>query len=92
MFRIEGKIRIICELRIDGDIIRRFAGNAVDPDLQVPDLRDPSRQRFEIRGVMGPDEYHDAYPEAAEPGLNNNAYTNLMAVWVLCWSPPTWRI
>lgn len=39
--------------------------------------------RYEIRCVMGPDEYHDAYPDADEPGLNNNAYTNLMAVWVL---------
>ncbi|MBN2505210.1 MAG: glycoside hydrolase family 65 protein [Verrucomicrobia bacterium] len=39
--------------------------------------------RYEIRGVMGPDEYHDAYPGADEPGLNNNAYTNLMVVWGL---------
>lgn len=40
--------------------------------------------RYEILGVMGPDEYHDGYPDAAEPqGLNNNAYTNVMAVWVL---------
>jgi trehalose/maltose hydrolase-like predicted phosphorylase len=42
------------------------------------------RQRYEIHGVMGPDEFHDGYPDAAEPGLNNNAYTNVMAVWVLC--------
>lgn len=42
------------------------------------------RGRYEIRGVMGPDEFHDAYPDAAVPGLNNNAYTNVMAVWVLC--------
>ena len=33
---------------------------------------------------MGPDEFHDAYPDSAAPGLNNNAYTNIMAVWVLC--------
>ena len=39
--------------------------------------------RYEILRVMGPDEYHDAYPEADEPGLNNNAYTNVMAAWVL---------
>jgi alpha,alpha-trehalase len=39
--------------------------------------------RYEIRGVMGPDEFHDAYPDAEVPGLNNNAYTNLMAVFVL---------
>ena len=41
------------------------------------------RDRYEIHGVMGPDEFHDAYPDSATPGLNNNAYTNLMAVWVL---------
>jgi len=39
--------------------------------------------RYEILGVMGPDEYHDSYPDAPSPGLNNNAYTNIMAVWVL---------
>jgi beta-phosphoglucomutase family hydrolase len=39
------------------------------------------RQRYEIRGVMGPDEFHDAYPGAAAPGLDNNAYTNVMASW-----------
>ncbi len=42
------------------------------------------RGRYEIRGVMGPDEFHDGYPDAAVPGLDNNAYTNVMAVWVLC--------
>jgi alpha,alpha-trehalase len=40
--------------------------------------------RYEICGVMGPDEYHDAYPGASTPGLDNNAYTNVMAAWVLC--------
>jgi trehalose/maltose hydrolase-like predicted phosphorylase len=44
---------------------------------------DRARDRYEIRGVMGPDEYHDAYPGAPEPGLHNNAYTNVMAAWVL---------
>ena len=42
------------------------------------------RGRYEIRGVMGPDEFHEGYPDASTPGLNNNAYTNIMAVWVLC--------
>jgi len=40
--------------------------------------------RYEIRRVMGPDEFHDAYPDAAEAGIDNNAYTNIMAVWALC--------
>ncbi|MFQ5991913.1 MAG: glycoside hydrolase family 65 protein [Nitrospiraceae bacterium] len=44
----------------------------------------PVLNRYEILGVMGPDEYHDRYPDSDEPGLNNNAYTNIMAVWVLC--------
>ncbi|HZD80017.1 MAG TPA: glycosyl hydrolase family 65 protein [Actinomycetota bacterium] len=43
---------------------------------------DRATDRYEIRGVMGPDEYHDAYPDADQPGLNNNAYTNAMAVWL----------
>jgi len=44
------------------------------------------RERYEIREVLGPDEYHDAYPDAEKPGLDNNAYTNVMAAWVL------WRV
>ena len=43
----------------------------------------PQRGRYEIHGVMGPDEYHEAYPDTDEPGLRNNAYTNVMAVWTL---------
>jgi len=44
---------------------------------------DEESGRFEICGVMGPDEYHDAYPDAEDPGLDNNAYTNVMAAWVM---------
>ena len=43
----------------------------------------PERDRYEIHGVMGPDEFHEAYPDAEEFGLNNNAYTNITTVWVL---------
>lgn len=39
--------------------------------------------RYEIKGVMGPDEYHEGYVDRDEPGLDNNAYTNVMAVWCL---------
>ncbi|HOW31008.1 MAG TPA: HAD-IA family hydrolase, partial [Bacteroidales bacterium] len=38
--------------------------------------------RYDIRKVMGPDEFHEQYPEAKEGGLTNNAYTNLMAAWM----------
>ncbi|SFG73866.1 glycoside hydrolase family 65 protein [Streptomyces mirabilis] len=44
---------------------------------------DPDLGRYRIRGVVGPDEYHDSYPGAALPGLDDNAYTNVTAAWVL---------
>ena len=44
---------------------------------------DPVDDRFDICGVMGPDEYHDALPSREEPGLDDNAYTNVMAAWTL---------
>lgn len=43
----------------------------------------PARERYEIRGVVGPDEFHTRYPGADHPGIDNNAYTNVMAAWVL---------
>jgi trehalose/maltose hydrolase-like predicted phosphorylase len=43
----------------------------------------PKLDRYEIRGVMGPDEYHTQYPGTDSHGLNNNAYTNFMTVWVI---------
>jgi alpha,alpha-trehalase len=43
----------------------------------------PRLERYEILGVMGPDEYHDAYPTGGRRGVDNNTYTNVMAVWVL---------
>ncbi|MER7958080.1 glycoside hydrolase family 65 protein [Streptomyces sp. NPDC096030] len=44
---------------------------------------DAGHDRYRIRGVVGPDEYHDAYPDAASPGIDDNAYTNATAAWVL---------
>ena len=42
----------------------------------------PERERYEIHGVMGPDEFHDKYPSAPQGGLRNNAYTNVMVAWL----------
>jgi trehalose/maltose hydrolase-like predicted phosphorylase len=42
----------------------------------------PDRERYEIHGVMGPDEFHDKYPGARQGGLRNNAYTNVMVAWL----------
>jgi trehalose/maltose hydrolase-like predicted phosphorylase len=52
--------------------------------IATPDAEDG---RFDIRGVVGPDEYHDAYSGADRPGLDNNAYT--MSWWrpVCCARP-----
>lgn len=43
---------------------------------------DSEKQKFVILSVVGPDEFHTAYPEAEKPGIDNNAYTNFMAAWV----------
>jgi trehalose 6-phosphate phosphatase len=56
------------------EIARFFAG------LMTYDV---AMDRFRIRGVMGPDEYSTRYPGAAEPGVDDNAYTNVMSVWLL---------
>src|SRR6266704_823236 len=42
----------------------------------------PERERYEIHGVMGPDEFHDKYPDAVQGGLRNNAYINVMVAWL----------
>ena len=41
------------------------------------------KERYEITGVIGPDEFHNAYPGAKEAGINNNAYTNILASWTI---------
>ncbi|MFF0991016.1 glycosyl hydrolase family 65 protein [Kocuria nitroreducens] len=56
------------------EIARFFAGLAV---------HDPRDDRYDITGVMGPDEFHDGYPGAPGSGLRNNAYTNVMTAWLL---------
>jgi HAD superfamily hydrolase (TIGR01509 family) len=43
---------------------------------------DPDDDRFHIAGVMGPDEYHDGYPDAPGRGLRDSAYTNVLTAWV----------
>ncbi|MFQ6399166.1 trehalose-phosphatase [Nocardia sp. KC 131] len=41
------------------------------------------RDRYRIRGVIGPDEFHTGYPARPYEGIDDNAYTNIMAVWVI---------
>ena len=56
------------------EIARFFASMATYDRLE---------DRYHIRDVMGPDEFHDGYPDRDEPGLDDNAYTNIMVVWTL---------
>jgi trehalose 6-phosphate phosphatase len=44
---------------------------------------DAGKRRYVIRGVMGPDEFHTGYPGGTAEGIDNNAYTNVMVVWLL---------
>ncbi|HEY0970019.1 MAG TPA: glycosyl hydrolase family 65 protein [Gemmatimonadales bacterium] len=44
---------------------------------------DPADGRYHLRGVLGPDELHHAYPDADRPGVDDNAYTNVLASWTL---------
>ena len=44
---------------------------------------DDERDRYSINGVIGPDEFHSGYPDRPFEGIDNNAYTNVMAVWVI---------
>lgn len=43
---------------------------------------DPQKGKYSIKKVMGPDEFHEQYPTSNEGGINNNAYTNIMVVWL----------
>ena len=43
---------------------------------------DPEGDRYDIDGVMGPDEFHDGYPGRPGSGLRNNAYTNILLAWI----------
>ncbi len=45
--------------------------------------RNNATERYDIGGVMGPDEFHEKLPGATRGGLKNNSYTNIMAAWLL---------
>lgn len=75
-FESTGDIQFMCEYGAEVLLeIARFWASIATYNKDI--------DRYEILKVMGPDEYHDAYPDADAPGLDNNAYTNVMATWVL---------
>ena len=56
------------------EICRFWAGRSI---------KNEKTGRFTIKNVMGPDEFHEAYPDSEEGGLRDNTYTNLMVAWTL---------
>ncbi len=55
------------------EICRFWAGKA---------RQNPTTGRYEIDGVMGPDEFHEHMPGTTAGGLKDNTYTNLMVAWM----------
>lgn len=60
----------------------------VDGKPRYDEVRDflSSRKILIPMGDPGdsPDEYHEKYPDREEPGIDNNAYTNVLTAWLLC--------
>lgn len=52
--------------------------------------RDPESGKWHIDQVMGPDEFHEKYPDSSEGGVNDNAYTSLMVNWALSEAAVLW--
>ncbi|WP_092807781.1 HAD-IA family hydrolase [Rhodococcus globerulus] len=44
---------------------------------------DATDDRYDVRGIMGPDEFHDGYPGRPGEGIDNNTYVNIMTEWSL---------
>ena len=40
-------------------------------------------KRYHTEGIMGPDEFHERFPNSDKPGFKDNAYTNLLIAWTL---------
>ena len=63
-----------CGAEIILEVARFFASTAA---------YDRGLDRYVIRGVVGPDEFHTGYPDSPGAGIDNNAYTNVMTAWLL---------
>ncbi|MQY27750.1 HAD-IA family hydrolase [Nocardia aurantia] len=76
-YQVTGDIEFLteygAELLVD---IARFWSSAA--------VFDPETGRCHLTGVVGPDEFHSGYPDAPQDGVDDNTYTNIMAVWTIC--------
>lgn len=75
-YQVTGDLEFLshCGAEMILEVARFFAGLAE---------YDHGRDRYVIRGVMGPDEFHTGHPGTDREGIDNNAYTNVLTVWVL---------
>jgi alpha,alpha-trehalase len=66
-------------------LVDRVAELVLDAALFFSSLTtyDPAKHRYMLRGMVGPDEFHTGYPGRPGPGIDDNAYTNLLVVWLL---------
>jgi len=64
--------------------ISRFWVDKASYDAQI--------DKYHIAGVMGPDEYHEKYEDSKEGGVRDNAYTNIMVVWLLRKARQVWEV
>lgn len=55
--------------------IARFWASRAEEDVESG--------RFHLRGMMGPDEFHDGYPGRPGEGVDDNAYIAVMTSWLL---------
>ena len=79
-YQVTGDLRYLTENGAEmlAEIARFWVSRA-----EFDESYDDGKGRFVIRGVIGPDEFHSGYPDRPYDGIDNNAYTNVMAVWVI---------
>ncbi len=79
-YQVTGDLRYLIENGAEmlAEIARFWVSRA-----EFDETFDNGKGRYVIRGVIGPDEFHSGYPDRPYDGVDNNAYTNVMAVWVI---------
>jgi trehalose-phosphatase len=79
-YQVTGDLQYLAEYGAEmlAEIARFWVSRA-----EFDETYDDGRGRYVVRGVIGPDEFHSGYPDRPYDGVDNNAYTNVMAVWTI---------
>jgi len=51
-----------------------------------------TENRYNIKKVMGPDEFHEEHPASPGGGVKDNAYTNIMVAWLFEKAAELWKL